>query len=472
MGDSRAPFRRFASLLIVPALVALMTATSVVPAMAVGGQTYVQLTNVKRASVGKPPVAFSSAIDQITVERAQQLASTDVFAHDLAYVTRRMTQLGLCYTGYGEIIAWESGYATYDYQRTINQWWASPTHQAIMLGDYNAAGGSHAKSSASGKTYSVMVFAKLCQAPAVTASDVSRLAGSDRYATAAAISRSRFAAGVPVVYLATGVGFPDALSAAAAVASKDGPVLLTARDALPSATATELARLKPARIVVVGGTGVISDAVARAADAYTAGSVTRLAGADRYATAAAVSRSSFSSGRPVVYISTGQQFADALGGSAAAGRDGGPILLVQRGSVPSSTATELARLKPGRIVVLGGSAAVSDAVVAALSRYASGGVTRIAGSDRYATAVKLSRAGFASDAASVYVATGAKFADGLAGGPVAALLPAPLLLVTSTTVPSAVGSEVQRLAPDRIVVLGGSEVVSNSVVQQLDALVP
>ena len=93
--------------------------------------------------------------------------------------------------------------------------------------------------------------------------------------------------------------------------------------------------------------------------------VTRLAGSDRFATAAAISRASFPSGAPVAYVATGQNYPDALAGSVAAARAGGPLLLVTATSVPTATATELGRLKPGRIVVLGGPSVVGATVAAA-----------------------------------------------------------------------------------------------------------
>jgi hypothetical protein len=136
----------------------------VAPTLAVGGSQYVSLTNVKRASVGLGPVALSAPVDQIAVERGNQMAAADTMAHNLSYVTTRLGQLGVCWSAVGEIIAWESGYPTHSYQRTIDQWWASSGHHAIMVGDYNVAGGSWALSR-SGGTYSVMVFVKTCAPP-------------------------------------------------------------------------------------------------------------------------------------------------------------------------------------------------------------------------------------------------------------------------------------------------------------------
>jgi putative cell wall-binding protein len=203
----------------------------------------------------------------------------------------------------------------------------------------------------------------------VTSLPVTRLAGADRYATSAAISTATYAPGVPVAYIATGLGFADALSGAPAAAQQGGPLLLVPGTSIPSVVATELARLQPGRIVVLGGTSVVSAGVASALDAYTTGTVTRLAGADRYATSAAISTATYAPGVPVAYIATGLGFADALSGAPAAAQQGGPLLLVPGTSIPSVVATELARLQPGRIVVLGGTSVVSAGVASALDAY-------------------------------------------------------------------------------------------------------
>jgi spore coat protein A len=80
-----------------------------------------------------------------------------------------------------------------------------------------------------------------------------RVAGAGRLETAAAISASTFAPGAPVAYVATGAGFADALTGGPAAARQGGPVLLTIGSALAEATRAELQRLRPARIVVLGG---------------------------------------------------------------------------------------------------------------------------------------------------------------------------------------------------------------------------
>jgi len=306
--------------------------------------------------------------------------------------------------------------------------------------------------------------------PPTSAPTMQRLAGADRYATAAAVSAANFAPGTSVAYVATGATFPDALSAGAAAAHHDGPVLLVSAGGVPSATAAELARLRPGTINVIGGTAMVSNGVVDALRGYaTTGTVRRIAGSNRFATAARVSADTFAPGVPVAYIATGEMFPDALAGVAAAGSSRGPILLVGANHIPSETAAELGRLRPGRIVVLGATAVVSSAVATGLSRYATtGGVTRLAGNDRYATAVAVSKGTFGTGA-TVFVATGVTFPDALGGGPVAGGLPGPLLLVPGTYVPSSVANELTRLDPDTVVVLGGTSAVSSGVVAAIES---
>jgi putative cell wall-binding protein len=296
-----------------------------------------------------------------------------------------------------------------------------------------------------------------------------RLSGAERAATAVAVSQSVFSAGVPVVYIATQGDFPDALAGGPLAAKEGGPVLLVSSGDIPAVTAEELRRLQPGRIVVLGGSGVITNEVVEALRAFTAGTVTRLSGQDRFETAARVSAESFEPGVAAVYLATGLNFPDALTGGAAAALDEGPILLTLRDSVPAATAAELARLRPQRIYVLGGSGVVSDEVVAAVQQHTDGQVIRLAGEDRFATAAQISSQRFTAPVEVVYVATGGNFPDALAGVPAAGVSGAPMLLVARDSIPAVVQEELMRLRPRRIVVLGGEGAVSAGVLSELDS---
>ena len=296
-----------------------------------------------------------------------------------------------------------------------------------------------------------LVLALLSLAPPASAATVDRLAGDNRYATAAAISAATFDR-ADVVYLASGESFADALAAAPVAAADGSPVLLTARDKLPAPTADELDRLNPDLVYVVGGPGAVSQAVVDALRPFTS-HIERVAGADRYTTATLLT-ASIERGGPV-FVASGVAFPDALAGGALAGRLGAALLLVPKESLPAVVAEELDRLAPTEIVVLGGAGSVSESVVDALGAH--GEVRRVSGIDRYATSAAVAAEVAAAD--TVLLATGTGFADALAGG----ALGAPILLVPGSCLPSSVAEQVTRLDPERVRVLGGTGAVARTV---------
>lgn len=299
---------------------------------------------------------------------------------------------------------------------------------------------------------------------------VSRIAGIDRYATAARVSASQFAPGVPVAFVASGATFPDALSAAPVAATSGGPILLSSKDVLPVVVADELRRLRPKRIVVLGGTGAVSSAVASKLAAFTAGTVTRVGGDDRYATSAALSKSRFAPGVPRAYLVSGSNFPDALSAAPHAALSDGPILLAGNNDrLPAATVAELKRLKPEEVRIIGGGTVGPYAHAQIDSLSAADGSEIISGRDRYETSALLSTR-FDYGVSVAYVANGMEFPDALAGGPVAGIRSGSVLLTSRDSLPKTVADELKRLRPDRIVILGGTGAVSAKVEAQLEAL--
>ncbi|NOY54512.1 MAG: peptidoglycan DD-metalloendopeptidase family protein [Actinobacteria bacterium] len=288
---------------------------------------------------------------------------------------------------------------------------------------------------------------------------LARRSGTSRYGTAKAISEAGFPSGATEVFVAVGSDFADALTVGPVAGLASAPVLLSTSTALPTDTITEITRLSPDTITVIGGPGAIGDSVVAQLESLTGAPVGRLAGTDRYGTAAAISASRFNPGVGTVFVASGSSFPDGLAGSAAAGHIGSPVLLVGLDQIPPATATELQRLAPARIVVLGGTAVVSSAVENSLASYAST-VDRIGGSDRYETAAAISAAFFEPGVPKVYIVTGANFPDAVAGVPLAIKNGAPLLLVKDDYVPLATLLELRRLNPTDIVILGGEAAIS------------
>lgn len=197
--------------------------------------------------------------------------------------------------------------------------------------------------------------------------------------------------------------------------------------------------------------------------------VDRIAGTDRYAVAANTALEYYSSDFPTdtVYIASGEVYSDALGAGAAAAGDGNAVLLLARkGSLPSATVNALKQLRPRTIKVIGGTGTISAAVESALKPYALERVVRIAGKDRYEVAANVSRdSGFWGG--TVYVASGAGFADAVAAAGVASVFGDPVLLTSPNALPTSIAAELRRLDPDRIVVVGGPASVSDGVLRTL-----
>lgn len=299
-----------------------------------------------------------------------------------------------------------------------------------------------------------------------TVRPATRIAGANRYATSAAVSQA-WPAGVSTAYVASGLDFPDALTAAARTGVRDAPLLITDPTSLSPATAQALTRLRPGRIVVVGGTAAVSEAVRSQLVAYaTSGEVQRLGGADRYHVAATIA-AHYPADVPRVYLASGQDYPDALAGAALAAHQGAPLLLTRPTSLPSVIADQLERLSPGQVIVLGGGSAVSSATARAAGSYSdTGGFTRVYGSDRYETAQAVSRS-YPAGTTRAYVTSGSAYPDALVAAARAGRQGAPLLLTRATHVPGPTAVALDRLTLASIYVVGGSAVVSDRVLAEL-----
>jgi YVTN family beta-propeller protein len=308
---------------------------------------------------------------------------------------------------------------------------------------------------------------------------VTRIGEADRFSTAAAVSESAYpeaADGGPrptVVYLATGASFADALSAAPAAIKNSGVLLLTG-SSLPASTRAELLRLNPPRVVLVGGTGVVTSSVESTVRALLpSADVDRISGPDRYATSIALIRDAWggeTSSR--VYLATGRNFPDALSGAPIAGSNGSPVLLVDglarpshpEGSLSSAAESLLSALETSSITALGGTGTISYETFNEAVGYDPTRPTdrRLWGTDRYRTSHHINGVSVAS-ADTVYLASGVSFPDALAGSVLAGLGNDPLYIVPPTCVPQGVIDEIDRLGASKVVLLGGPGALGSRV---------
>ena len=299
---------------------------------------------------------------------------------------------------------------------------------------------------------------------------VERVAGSDRIATALAVSQAVFTAADTVV-LASAGDFPDALAAATRATQLGSPVLLVG-DTLDGpdgeAVLAEVGRLRALGVELVGGPAAVPVEVEESLVAAGL-SVRRLAGEDRFATAAAVAAEVGGASVRAV-VASGRSFADAVSASALAARAGMPLLLA---GLPAATVAALGEVGVGSVVVVGGEAAVAASVVADLQAVPGvEQVQRLAGADRYATSAAVATAGMDEGLGveRVWLATGTTFPDALAVGAAAARLGDSVLLVDGVSGPGrATACWLAQADPGRLTIAGGPAAVSPAAVAALPA---
>lgn len=309
---------------------------------------------------------------------------------------------------------------------------------------------------------------------------VTSVAGADRYATAFAASRRAFADGsADSVVVCSGENWPDALGGSALAGAVEGPILLTPAATVPGALATEIARLGAHNVVIVGGASAVSTGVAEAIeDMPGVGSVTRIGGKNRYETAALVAREtvrvrkagglSYDGG---VYIATGGSFPDALGAATAAAYTGRPVLLSLYSTIPTDTAEAIEAIGARDAWITGGTAALSPAVESQLADAGIDESVRLAGKDRYETALLLAEhavdEGLSWDG--LGIATGSSFADALAGAVMQARLGSALVLTPSQhldpSTDAAIRGNLDRI--ETTTVFGGDAAVSRLARRQI-----
>ena len=208
--------------------------------------------------------------------------------------------------------------------------------------------------------------------------------------------------------------------------------------------------------------------------------VREFAGRDRYDTAVHLAKR-FAGDRGGVgtvanaFVASGESLVDAVSVSGLAGYLNAPVLLTPGDMLHGGVKDFIEDYGVGNIHVLGGTAAVSDAVVSALEGLANKPkVTRIAGSDRYATSAAIAdelegESWCGTNANSAILASGAndRLFDAIAIGPVANRLELPVLLTSGDGVADAVLDYIDEHDVEHVQIVGGTDAVSAAVEQAL-----
>ena len=305
-----------------------------------------------------------------------------------------------------------------------------------------------------------------------TKNAVSRFAGAGRYETAAKISQAEFTQADTVV-LANSMNYADALAGVPLAKKLSAPILLTNKATIDKATLAEIKRLKAKNVIILGGTGAISEPVENTLKKEGL-KTERFEGATRYGTATAIAEKLSEKPTDIFFV-FGGNYPDALSASAAAAAKNAPIIyLTKDGELNADTAKYLAKLKKAGSVknayVIGGTGVISDDMMKKAGNALGVAPTRVFGANRFETCIAVNEK-FAGvlNGKMLCVATGMDFPDALAGGVYAAINKAPLFLVNGKlNTPKLTDDQNSYLKgknASKITVFGGTGVVSDEFVK-------
>lgn len=293
-----------------------------------------------------------------------------------------------------------------------------------------------------------------------------RIAGDNRYATstaaADALKKSLAADKFDNIIVASGADYPDALAGSYLAKVKNAPVMLVGKDVNTEADVKQYINKnlkKGGTVYLLGGTGVVTSRFEKSLGDLK---VERLGGQTRYETNIAILKAA-GVDKEDLLVCTGEGFADSLSASAV----GKPILLVAGSGVDDTQKKYLGSLKIKDIYLIGGTGVVSDKIGTQLKKYDQDDkCERVAGQNRYLTSVAVAKEFFPKGSDSTVLAYAMNFPDGLAGGPLALSIKAPLILTDNSGYSDAV-AYAKSAGIKKAVVLGGPTLISDSVVKNV-----
>ena len=290
-----------------------------------------------------------------------------------------------------------------------------------------------------------------------------RLGGSDRYETAMKIAKEALNGGkMKSVILASGLDFPDSLSASGLSAKYDAPILLSKKTAVASSKVIDFITQnmdKSGQVIIVGGEGVIDGSVVTTLKQKGFSNIKRLGGKDRYATNAAIVKDLNPSKGGAVFLASSSSYADALSVSSVSAKDKSAIVL-SKANISSETKNLVDSLAPKTVYIIGGTGVISPQTEAYLkTKY---NVVRLGGKDRYETSKLVYNKFKTNDMTSVALASSNDFPDSLAGSFLAYKRNSMILLVNKNNYKmykDSLGNNVKKFYA-----LGGSSVVPDAIV--------
>ena len=283
-------------------------------------------------------------------------------------------------------------------------------------------------------------------------------------------------AGVATFVVANGWSPADVGAAAVLAARTDGAVVVyTAGDELSTETAMLLREASPAEVIIVGGTAAVSrDVRAQIRAASAESGISRITGADRADTAAGTARRILGvpsqAGRVTVIVANGWSPPDIGAAAALAARSGrAAVIYTGADRLPEASAALLRDYQVARVILIGGTAAISQDVHDAIAAAGGASISRLTGADRVDTAAQTAQRVLADPAAApdgitLVIANGWSPPDvGVAAALAAATQNAAVAYTSQRTLPAATAALIRDYRPSQVIIVGGRAAVADDV---------
>lgn len=309
--------------------------------------------------------------------------------------------------------------------------------------------------------------------------EVRRISGTNRYATAVAVSKDSFSLS-KVVIVASGENFPDALVGGTLAAQIEAPILLVRKNSIDDTVVQEIKRLKADQVYILGGEAAVGKAVEQELKGMKL-NVKRVAGANRFETAGKIAELRFalranpkeddSMGDETFFVNA-HNYPDALAAAPFVGQSGGYLYLAIKGE----------DIAPG--TAIGGPSVVThsldnDPEASNEWEYDENGELinrpfRIFGKNRYYTAVEIATQYYhylEISPTKVILVSGRNYPDALAAAPVAVQQNAVILLTDPNNLSTETKEYLTLNGADEVIIIGGESAVSKKVIQQIEEIV-
>lgn len=216
------------------------------------------------------------------------------------------------------------------------------------------------------------------------------------------------------------------------------------------------------------GYGIVNakKAVDLAMDYSNFTNIKRIYGSNRNKTAGEIAKT-FYEKSDIVYITNGNVYADGLSMGSLTKTDNGPLLLADRDIISADLASNLRQMSPSKIIIIGGTNAISKKVESQLGGYANT-VQRISGSSRVDTSIAIAKNTRKDNPSNeVFLVNGYEEADAINIVSVSSRDGIPVLFSNKNNLPTQTKSYLKDEKISKVTVIGGKNTVSSNVESEL-----